>query len=139
MWIGKSTEILLPYGRKGHFTLCFETENGISEFEFYYPKWREGNPAYNAVEILYKTFFSGMRLDRAISHYDEEILTVGLSYRQTLDIAYKRLTGGFELYDKDRKRYMDFVHTHRKKGLRYATAEKNEQKIEFFKALFSKE
>lgn len=134
MWIGKGYNLA---SWCDDFTLCFETDEGVSEFVFYKPKWRKDNPTYNAVMNLYKTFFSGMRFHYAISHYDKEILTVGLSYRQTLDIAYKRLIGGFELNDNNRKRYMDFVRTHRKKGLRYATAEKNEQKIEFFKALFA--
>ncbi len=138
MRIGSSEDICGYYRCKGHFTLCFETESGLSEFVFHYPKWKKDNPDYDAVVELYKDFFKSINWS-GICDYDERVLNVGLSWRHKLDIAYRRLVGGYMLSDENRKRYMDFVRTHRKKGLRYATAEKNEQKIEFFKALFVEE
>lgn len=113
------------------FIICFDTKEGLSEFMFYRPKWKKDNPVYAAVEQLYTSFFE--RIDRwGISEYDDNILKIGLTYRQMLDIAYKRLIGGYMLKEKNREKYMDFVRTHYKKGLKYATEENNEAKIEFF-------
>lgn len=131
MSIGSSTNI--SFGTKD-FTLCYETGDGISEFVFYYPKWQKNNPVYDAAYNLYKEFFKNINR-HGIYNYDQKILTIGLTYRQMLDIAYRRLTGGFMLHDDNRRLYMDFVRTHRKKGLKYAAEENNEEKTEFFKKL----
>ncbi len=116
-------------------TLCFETDEGMSEFVFYYPKWQKDNPVYVAVYKLYTEFFKSVD-QTGIYYYDHNILQIGLTYRQMLDIAYRRLTGGFMLHEKNRRMYMDFVHTHRKKGLRYATERNDTAQIEFFTNLF---
>lgn len=131
--IGSSTN----FARHKDFTLCFEIEEGVSEFIFYYPKWKKDNPVYPAVDKLYSAFFEN--LDRhGIYEYDKKILTIGLTYRQMLDVAYKRFVGGYMLDEKNRERYMDFVRTHRKKGLKYAIERNDTSQIEFFKQLCAK-
>lgn len=67
--------------------------------------------------------------------YDEGILNIGLSYRQMLDIAYRRIKGGYLLTDRNRQKYTDLLTVHRKKGLEYAREENNEEKAELFAAL----
>ena len=134
MSIGR-TDIIMAHHAAQDFVVCIKTQTGNSEFPFYYPKWKDRYPEFQRQCVLYSRFFRCC--DLGVYEYDEDILNVGLTYRQMLDIAYKRLIGGYRLHEKHRENYERFVRTHRKKGLKYAAEKNDAAQVEFFTKLFA--
>lgn len=101
------------------FCVTFETDSGVSDIMMYFPKYAHGNPAYKAaVEFYNEVMYNSYGLD--IYLYDSNILHMGLTYRQLVDIAYRRLSGGYKLAGQHRRMYEDFLRAHRKRALKYA-------------------
>ncbi len=118
------------------FCLSFETENGLSDFIMYF--WE--TPMLDSARKQVITDFYNSLCSHYFSRffaemYDNGILDIGLSYRHMLDIAYRRVVGGYLLTEKKRRRYTEFLIAHRKKGLKYAEEENNREKADFLMGL----
>ncbi len=117
--------------------LSIETPESTSDIMMYFPKYINNNPVFKRAIDLYNCCFDSYNIFN-LDKYDKNILNIGLSYRYMIDIAYKRLTGGFRLTDNNRVMYEEFVYIHCKKGLRYAEEKIDKGQIEFFKELCKK-
>ncbi len=121
--------------RKWDFCLSFETKDGVSDFMLYFPKFQCDEPKYKVIMDFYNGVMSGYFNIYSAYRYDSGILSIGLSYRQMLDISYRRVKGGYLLSECHRRQYMEFLTVHRKKGYKYATQENAPEKAEFFVSL----
>lgn len=120
--------------RKRLLIVTFEIDGVTSEFPLFIPDYyRCEKSAYKQIILFYEHFFE--TLD--VNFYDSGILDLELHWRHKLEIAYKRLAGGFKLSKNHRQMYEDFVKKHRKKGLKYAMERNDEEQIRFFEGLSS--
>ena len=118
--------------RKRLLVVAFEIDGVTSEFPLFIPDYyRCEKSVYRSIIDFYEHFFE--TLD--VNFYDSGILDLELSWRHKLEIAYKRLTGGFKLTESNRQMYESFVKTHRKKGLKFAIERNDEEQIKFFESL----
>ncbi len=117
--------------------LSIETAECISDIMMFFPKYTINNPVFKKAVDLYNRCFDSYNIFD-LNRYDQKILNIGLSYRYMLDIAYKRLTGGFRLTYRNKIMYENFVYLHCKKGLRYAEEKIDKDQIDFFKNLCKK-
>lgn len=113
-------------------TLSFVTENGRSDIPLIYPKRTGNNPAYEKAHALYKRVLDG---EFNVDIYDSEILETGLPMNDLIDIACKRLKGGYRLLDSNRTRYEDYMKLHIRRALSYAEAQGDEETAEFLRGL----
>lgn len=113
-------------------TLSFVTENGRSDIPLIYPKPTGNNPAYEKAHELYKRVLDG---EFNVDIYDSEILETGLPMNDLIDIACKRLKGGYRLMDSNRTRYEDYLKLHMRRALSYAEAQGDEETAEFLRGL----
>ena len=97
-------------------SVVFEVNGTASEFPVFIPRFRTDNDAYRKeIVSFYNRFFKNMD----INFYDSGILDLDIGWQRKLEIAYKRLMGGFGLTEKHRRMYEDFARTHKKKGIKY--------------------
>lgn len=82
---------------RGNIILTFKTENGSSDIPFLFPKKIGDNSAYLNTVKLYNKVFDG---EFDVKIYDEEILDTGMPMKMLIDIAYRRLKGGYKLTSK---------------------------------------
>ncbi|MBQ8826505.1 MAG: leucine-rich repeat protein [Oscillospiraceae bacterium] len=97
-------------------SVVFEADGTASEFPIFIPRYYESNDAHHKETVsFYNRFFKNMD----INFYDSGILDLDIGWQRKLEIAYKRLMGGFKLTEKHRIMYEDFARTHKKKGIKY--------------------
>lgn len=100
-----------------NITLTFITQNGSSEIPVVFPKNIGNNPAYRkTIELYYRVF--DVMFD--INAYDEGILDTGMPMDMLIDIAYKRLAGGYKLTGRSRTRYEEYLRLHIRRAVKYA-------------------
>ena len=100
-----------------NITLTFITKKGCSEIPVVFPKNIGNNPAYRkTIELYYRVF--DVMFD--INAYDEGILDTGMPMDMLIDIAYKRLKGGYKLTGRSRTRYEEYLRLHIRRAVKYA-------------------
>lgn len=112
--------------------LTFITENGSSDIPIVFPKNIGNNPAYKKAAEFYDMVFDG-QLD--INIYDEGIFDTGLSMNMLIDIAYKRLIGGYKLSNQNRTRYEEYLRLHIRRAVLYAQKYGDEKMVEFLEGI----
>lgn len=115
--------------------LTFITNSGSSDIPFFFPKKIGKNPAFLNTVKLYNKVFEG-ELD--INAYDEEILDTGLPMNMLIDIAYKRVKGGYKLTEKSRISYEEYLELHLRRAIQYAEKCGDIEMKEFLCERFSK-
>lgn len=116
--------------------LTFITESGSSDIPIVFPKNIGNNPAYRKVAEFYDRVFDG-RFDRFdINIYDEGILDTGIPMDMLIDIAYKRLIGGYKLSNQNRTRYKEYLRIHIRRAVKYAEKKGDTEMLCFFREMF---
>lgn len=114
---------------RGNIILTFKTENGSSDIPFLFPKKIGDNPAYLNTVKLYNKVFDG---EFDVKIYDDEILDTGMPMKMLIDIAYRRLKGGYKLPPENRTRYEEYLHLHISKAIKYAEMCGDKEMMQFF-------
>lgn len=114
---------------RGNIILTFKTENGSSDIPFLFPKKIGDNSAYLNTVKLYNKVFDG---EFDVKIYDEEILDTGMPMKMLIDIAYRRLKGGYKLAPKNHTRYEEYLHQHIRKAVKYAEMCGDKERLQFF-------
>ena len=114
---------------RGNIILTFKTENGSSDIPFLFPKKIGDNSAYLNTVKLYNKVFDG---EFDVKIYDEEILDTGMPMKMLIDIAYRRLKGGYKLTCKNRTRYEEYLRLHIRKAVKYAEMCGDKEMLQFF-------
>lgn len=112
--------------------LTFITQNGSSDIPIVFPKNIDNNPAYRKTAEFYDRMFN-VKFD--INAYDEGILDTGLPMDMLIEIAYKRLTGGYKLSNQNRTRYEEYLRLHIRRAVLYAQKMGDEKMVEFLEVL----
>lgn len=103
-----------------NITLTFITENGSSDIPIVFPKNIGDNPAYRKTVEFYDRVFDGRFGRFDINIYDKGILDTGIPMDMLIDIAYKRLAGGYKLTGRSRTQYEEYLRLHFRRAVKYA-------------------
>lgn len=125
----------MNYLSRESIILTFITENGSFDIPFLFPKKIGDNPAFrNTTEFYYKVFEN----EFDVNIYDEGILDTGLPMKMLIDIAYRRLKGGYKLTTKNRTRYEEYLRLHIRKAIKYAETREDKDMLQFFNDIKAK-
>ncbi|MBP0957124.1 MAG: leucine-rich repeat domain-containing protein [Oscillospiraceae bacterium] len=114
-----------------NITLTFITGNVSSDIPIVFPKNIGDNPAYRKTAEFYDRVFDGRFNRFDINIYDEGILDTGLPMDMLIDIAYKRLVGGYKLTGRSRTRYEEYLRLHIRRAVKYAKRQDNTEMLCF--------
>lgn len=123
-------------GFNENILLTFITEKGSSDIPILFPKYNFGNPAYHKTRALFDRLITE---GFDIKAYDEGIFDIGLSMDMLIEIAYKRLIGGYKLSPQNRTRYEEYLQLHIRRAVLYAQKNGDEKMVEFFEDLSNKQ
>ncbi|MGN1105161.1 MAG: leucine-rich repeat protein, partial [Huintestinicola sp.] len=106
--------------------LTFITKSGSSDIPIVFPKNIDNNPAYRKAAEFYDRVFNVM-FD--INAYDEGIFDTGLPMEMLIEIAYKRLTGGYRLSNQNLTRYEEYLRLHIRRAVKYSKKQDNTEML----------